>query len=164
MSWFQRLFTRRSIYNDLAEEMREHLEEKVEELVARGVLREEARHQAQREFGNATLLEERGREQWQWPTLEGFWADVKFGLRQLQRYRGFTITAVLTLALGIGANTAIFTLIDSIMLRPLPFPQQERLVSISSGMVFSQGLDTRAAEHSQSFTSFSDMVLTLNRT
>ena len=156
MSWFQRLFTRRSIYSDLAEEMREHLEEKVEELIAAGIPREEAEHQARRAFGNVTLLEERGREQWQWPTLEGFWADVKFGLRQLQRYRGFTITAVLTLALGIGANTAIFTLIDSIMLRPLPFPQQERLVSISSGHgLFPKGWIRALQEHSQSFTSFS---------
>ena len=58
-------------------------------------------------------------------------ADLKFAIRQLRAAPGFTVTAVLTLALGIGANTAIFTLIDSIMLRPLPFPQQDRLMRIS---------------------------------
>ena len=76
----------------------------------RGMSREEAEHGARRAFGNPTVIEERGREVWQWPRLESIWADVKFAVRQLAKSPAFTATAVLTLALGIGANTGIFTL------------------------------------------------------
>ncbi|WP_254062095.1 ABC transporter permease [Acidobacterium sp. S8] len=151
MPWFQKLFSRRRIYNDLSEEIRQHLDEKVEFLVAEGMSRSDAEHQARREFGNVTLLEEHGREAWQWPAMNSLWADVRFGLRQIGRYRAFTIMAVTTLALGIGANTAIFTLIDSIMLRPLPFPQQERLMRISG--VFPKGWIRELQNRAESFTS-----------
>src|SRR5580704_2205470 len=127
MHWLQQIFTRRQRYDDLSEEIRQHLDEKIEALMAEGMGGEEAEHTARREFGNVTLLEERSHETWQWHGLSSLWPDVRFGLRQIVRYRAFTIMAVSTLALGIGANTAIFTLIDSIMLRPLPYPQQERL-------------------------------------
>ena len=75
MSWLIRIFSpifwrRRDFYNDLAEEMREHLEEKTEQLIREGISREEAEHAARRAFGNPTLIEERGREAWQWPRLE----------------------------------------------------------------------------------------------
>ncbi|HEX3473063.1 MAG TPA: ABC transporter permease, partial [Silvibacterium sp.] len=97
------------------------------------------------------------------PRLESIWADVKFALRQLRRSPGFAVTAILTLALGIGANTAIFTLIDSIMLRPLPYPQQERLMRISgtdeqgrpSAADFPKGWIRAWQGHSQSFESIS---------
>ena len=131
MNWFARIFHRRNLYSDLAEEIREHIEEKTEQFMREGMGREEATHAARRAFGNSTAIEQRGREAWQWPRLESLVADTKFALRQLRRSPGFAVTAVLTLALGIGANTAIFTLIDSIMLRPLPYPHQERLVRIS---------------------------------
>src|SRR5271154_2965220 len=85
--------------------------------------------------------------------------DLKFGWRQLLKSPGFTLTAVLTLALGIGANTAIFSLVDSIMLRPLPFPQQDRLARIeySTGEVsfFPKGWIQALGEHSDSFTAIS---------
>lgn len=150
------MFSRRRIYDDLSEEIREHLEEKIESLMADGLSREEAEHQARREFGNVTLIEERGREPWQWPGLYSLWADVRFGLRQIRRSPSFTVMAVLTLALGIGANTAIFTLIDSIMLRPLPYPHQDRLAVLSSGgAYFPKGWVRALAEHSQSFSSIS---------
>ncbi|HEX3438653.1 MAG TPA: permease prefix domain 1-containing protein, partial [Pseudacidobacterium sp.] len=150
------LFSRSRIYDDLSEEINQHLEERVDTLMAEGMHREEAEHQARREFGNVTLIEERGREQWQWPSLHSLWADVKFGLRQIRRYRAFTAMAVLTLALGIGANTAIFTLIDSIMLRPLPYPQQDRLAAIpSNGALYPKGWVRALDEHSQSFSSIS---------
>src|SRR5271170_2346131 len=132
MSWFTRLFRRRGLYDNLAEEMRAHIEEKTEQFVREGMSRDEAVHAARRAFGNTTLIEERGREAWQWLRLESLLADARFALRQLRRSPGFAVTAVLTLALGIGANTAIFTLVDSIMLRPLPYPQQERLMAIYS--------------------------------
>jgi predicted permease len=148
------MFSRRRIYNDLSEEIRQHLEERTESLMTEGLTREEAEHQAKREFGNVALIEERGREQWQWPTLYSLWADVRFGLRQIRRCPAFTAMAVLTLALGIGANTAIFTLIDSIMLRPLPYLQPEKLAAISGdGALFPKGWVRALQEHSQSFTS-----------
>ena len=163
MSWFARIFGRRNLYGDLAEEMREHFEEKTEQFVREGMSREEATRAARRAFGNAALIEERGREAWQWPRLESLLADAKFALRQLRRSPGFAVTAVLTLALGIGANTAIFTLVDSIMLRPLPYPQQERLVRLSgtdeqgrpSSADFPKGWIRAWQEHSQSFESIS---------
>jgi len=153
MRWLRNLFSRDKAYDDLAEEIRQHLGERVEALMAEGMSRKEAEHKARREFGNVTLMEERGREAWQWPTLDSLWPDVRFGLRQIVRYRAFTIMAVATLALGIGANTAIFTLIDSIMLRPLPYPQQERLMRISGN--FPKGWVRAYQEHAQSFSSIS---------
>jgi predicted permease len=155
MRWLRNLFSRSKVYDDLAEEIRQHLDERVEVLIADGLSREDAEHAARREFGNVTLIEERGREAWRWPRIDFLWADVRFGLRQIVRYRVFTIMAVLTLALGIGANTAIFTLIDSIMLRPLPFPQQERLAVVSGGALFPKGWVRALQEHSQSFASLS---------
>lgn len=150
------MFSRRHIYDDLSEEIRQHLEEKIEYLISEGMPAEEAEHQARREFGNVDLIVERGREPWQWLTLTALWSDVKFGFRQIVRYRTFTIMAVFTLALGIGANTAIFTLIDSIMLRPLPFAHQDRLTSISAGdALFPKGWIQALQQHSQSFVSLS---------
>ncbi|WP_222439802.1 ABC transporter permease [Alloacidobacterium dinghuense] len=153
MRWLRNLFSRDKAYDDLAEEIRQHLEERVESLVAEGMGRIDAEHVARREFGNVTLMEERGREAWQWPSLDSLWPDVRFGLRQIVRYRAFTVMAVSTLALGIGANTAIFTLIDSIMLRPLPYPHQERLMRISGN--FPKGWVRAYQEHGQSFASLS---------
>ncbi len=85
MRWLRHLFSRGRVYDDLAEEIRQHLDKRVEELVAEGMSREDAEHTARREFGNVTLVEERGREAWQWRRLESIWADVKYALRQLRK-------------------------------------------------------------------------------
>src|SRR6266478_3157128 len=130
MKWFKQLFSRRGLYSDLSLEIQEHLEEKVEELVAGGMSRTEATSAARREFGNVTLVEEDSREVWRWPSIENFIADLRYGLRTLRKDLGFTAAAVLTLALGIGANATIFGLVDSAFLRGLPFREPERLVHI----------------------------------
>ena len=130
MHLLKRLFHRRTIADDLSEEMRQHLEEKIEALVAQGMPREEAIHAARRAFGNATLIEERGREVWMWPWIESIWADVKFALRGFHRNPIFTVTVIATLALGIGATTAVFSVVDPILFRPLPYAHADRLVSV----------------------------------
>src|SRR5271165_2433437 len=123
MNWLKQMFSRRRLYGDLSEEIREHLEEKVEELVAGGMSGKDASAAARREFGNVALTEEYSREVWQWPSIESFLADVHFGARTLRKSPVFTSIAVLTLALGIGANTAIFTLVSGILLVSLPYPK-----------------------------------------
>jgi MacB-like periplasmic core domain len=145
---------RQQIYDDLSAEIRQHLEERADALVDSGMDRPEAEQQARREFGNVTLLEERSREAWQWPRIELIFADVRYALRQLRKSPSFALAAILTLALGIGTNTAIFTLIDSIMLRPLPFPHQEQLARIAfDTATFPKGWIRELERHSQTFSS-----------
>ena len=122
--------SRRRRYDELAESMREHLAERVEDLVQSGQPRDEAEYQARREFGNVTHIEEQSREVWQWPRAESIWADVKYALRQMRRSRSFAIAAIGTLALGIGAAAAMFTVVDHVLLRPLPYKDPSQLVEM----------------------------------
>ena len=130
MSWLKRLFSRRGRYDDLAVSIQEHIEERTEELVDGGMTRDDAARAARREFGNVTQITERSREAWQWPTLESIWADIRFTLHQLRKSPGFAVTAILTLALGVGANTAIFSVVKAVLLSSLPYKDPGRLVTV----------------------------------
>jgi putative ABC transport system permease protein len=130
VKWIRQLLLRRRMYNDLSREIQEHLREKTEELMASGMSCEAAAAQAHREFGNAGLLEERGREVWAWPVIERFAADLKFALRQLRKSPGFAVVTVLMLAIGIGVNTAVFSIFHHILLQPLRFPQPQQLYNV----------------------------------
>src|ERR1700757_4761837 len=133
MSFFSRLFMRHRIYSDLSEEIQQHLTENVEAFMAEGMSREEAEHAAKRVFGNVTRIEERGRETWIWPKTENILADLRFAVRKLTRSPGFAATAILTLALGIGANVIVFSVLNGLILKPLDVPQPHNLFSILHG-------------------------------
>jgi putative ABC transport system permease protein len=132
MQGLSKLFSRRRRYDDISVSIREHIEERTEELVETGMARKQAEQAARREFGNVTLIEERSREAWQWPAIESMLADVRFSLRQFRKAPGFTAAVVTILALGIGANTTVFSIVDAVMLRPLPYDQPQRLVEVKS--------------------------------
>jgi len=110
---------RKNRETELDEELKSHLEMAARERAERGETTEEAKRAARREFGNVGLVKETVRDAWGWRWLEDFLEDVRYGLRMLRKNPGFTAVAILSLALGIGANTAIFTLINDLMLKSL---------------------------------------------
>jgi hypothetical protein len=130
MSWIPDSFRRRKLFQDLSDEMRIHLEERVEHLIGEGLSAIEAKRQARIAFGNLAMLEERSREVWRWPTLESIWADIRLAARQLRKSPGFAVTAVLTLAMAIGANAVVFGVMNGLILRPLNVPESQNLYSI----------------------------------
>ena len=116
---------------ELQEELEFHLEEEAGERQAQGLAGEEARRAARRELGNVTLVQEDTRAAWTWTAGEQLVQDVRYGLRTIAANKTFSAMAILSLALGIGANTAIFSFMDSILLRSLPVPDPQSLVMLS---------------------------------
>jgi predicted permease len=132
MSWLDRIFRRSHLYDELGEEVREHLEEKTEQLMRlESLSRAEARQAALRAFGNPTLVQTQSREVWQWSGIESLLSDLKLTLRRIYKSLGFTITVLLTLAVGIGANTAVFSVLDNVLLKPLAYPEPQQLVALN---------------------------------
>ena len=124
----QSLLRRERFAKELDREIQFHLDELTAENIATGMSQEEARYVAMRAFGNSTLLKEDARETWGWTWLDNFTQDLRFAFRQLARTPGFTATAILTLALGIGANSAIFTLVNAVLLQNLPVADPKTLI------------------------------------
>jgi predicted permease len=166
MTWLKRSFSRRRIYSELSVEIQAHLEEKIEELVSSGMSRADAAYKARREFGNVTLTEEDGREAWRWPAMEDLLLDVRHGLRALRHNPVFTAVVLLTIAIGIGANTAVFSVVNSVLLKPLRYPKADELVALhqvapgapgladfENGLLLSPSMYFTYSEHNRTFQS-----------
>jgi putative ABC transport system permease protein len=125
-------FRRTAREDDLEQEIRTHLAIETERRIERGETPQEAAHSARRDFGNIGLVKEVTRDMWGFAPLESVVQDLKYAIRGMRHNPAFTLTAVLILALGIGANASIFSIIDAALLRPLPFPNSDRLVTITS--------------------------------
>src|SRR6202161_236153 len=139
MNWWQ--IKKRD--SDLERELRSDLELEEEEQREGGISEEEARYAALRAFGNPTLIREQTLAIWSWNWLESLARDLRFSLRTLRRTPGFTVIDILVMALGIGANVALFTVVRGVLLKPLPFHDPDRLV-----MLYEAGLQDDAASAS----------------
>jgi predicted permease len=137
MRWFHQLvmklrmiFDRSKAGVELDDELRFHLDRQIVENIARGMTAGEARSAALRTFGNPALLRDQARATWSWNWLESFLWDVRYGARGLMRAPGFAATAIFVMALGIGANVALFTIVRSVLLKPLPYRDPGQLISL----------------------------------
>src|SRR5262245_8591154 len=133
ISRFGGLFNKQRKNRELDDEIESHLQLHIDDNLRLGMAPEEARRQALIKLGGIESSKEAYRDQLGLPVLETFWQDIRYGARQLRNNPGFTLVAVLTLALGIGATTSLFTALDRVMVRPLPVREASRLVFLAQG-------------------------------
>src|SRR5262249_44686311 len=130
MTWWHRLWSRKKMEEELDKELRFHLDQHAADLIAQGHDPEEARRQARLALGGPEQVKEKCRDAHGVSPLEKLWHDLRYGARMLMKQPGFTLGAMLTLALGIGVNTALFTVFNVFVLEPLPVRDPESLVEI----------------------------------
>jgi putative ABC transport system permease protein len=157
------LLCRRQFDAELEEEMRLHRELREEEQIERGLSAKEAHYAVQRRFGNELVLREEGHDMWGWNWLETLLQDIRYGLRQLRRNPGFAAAAVFTLAMGIGTTTALFTVVYSVLLKPLPFKDPARLLRLyehtNDQFAYNANAAGVFAEWKKRSSGFSDLAL-----